>query len=1257
MYSKNSINKAIVEKSKLSNYLSPSPRMVPKGLEPQCHRMSMVVGKYLNSKSAATGITDTCKKTVAAERSKKRKSKSGAQIGPVKKRIKLDAAVGEKSSKTIGNKGSFFGKVPFFPALLVSKEKDVQEHILGCSETEDLHDSEHASSRHVPHSLPSDIVMISSDGEEDNTYLSSGKEKYPAVLEIDCHWPKWLHDSEEEEDKIKTCIKTKRPPPPPILSFGTILGENERPFNLLQKWKERLGGSGKEKEDTIDDNDVDEAAKKSECLKRALNHNDCDLWNDQEEFNFDLSEMDVWLVSKKSEVADGVGLTPVFQSQIPTFKQCGRERLNSGIHQTSTPNTRGEKTKKKFFTIDAGGQCATSPIEKTIKQAKFLKVKREQESLSSSTSSIDAVNVESGWDKDDLEAMMKDTSCFDMVENTATNTGPKSKCTDVAEKKGMGESVDEQLVVGVNSQSSLCHKTVKIETERKIIVAEDEENFMAAPSASNIKNDISVDFLFEDSGFDKKLEDLDLSKSAPLNVNTSLYSATQLAEMVAANSPRTEKENVKRRLLNNEDERSSNVLFKLLSDSNSDERKATENTKHTSNPNISSRNGSLDDIFGNSQEDEWFANIEEDEIVHTSTTNIRLAESVEKNEFKLPDICEFQLMSDAMAQKNEPLKSVLKKFERKSSQETGVEGTTFSSPVTSTSMVTSSQIRPKESQSPIVKRPPARKRIILSSDDEDSPCKTNLTCHRNDTVANKGKKTCSISSLLSLSSHGSKFVKRGSNLGGKSIRTEGPEGCSHESYAPKKNQKRKERAGSFFDKEAVLSEEDSDEGDDEEGSDLDAYEESFMDDQSQQVSIDQTAMYIRSVKSPILKNLQKQQRLRPITADIYSQAVLQDDPDDTYGEDSFCVGNDEIEYDTRQDTLDMCKGVKMKKTVSTDPKSRSGDDNNSVPPKRRRIMERPAMSSSEDDASISENLPKSLPATPVVGYTTKEMRLIKQRELKALFQQKMRDRGKSSSSSSSTVASISITNPTHIIRPDLNTSMEEVSKYSILVNTADIHKIPDLISQLKHTYHLAVHIRSFTGAGFLVSPRLAIERWMSSDFYNGANRRKLLEQCQLMNDLFERPCLIIESDKAKDEQGHVPARSLHALRSRTKYVDMLMCQLAQTKIQVVFTDNQEQSARIVNAQLQRERSRGFALPRPLKLTFRQEKALPFYKSFPGVGLGTALQLVSNFNSSKQLADCALVTLMRKTGLDQPRARKILVYVKTLFEGDMKNDGK
>merc|ERR550519_1842295 len=47
LYSKKNINKAILEKERLEHVLyTQAPRMIPLGMEPVCHRMKMIVGKW-----------------------------------------------------------------------------------------------------------------------------------------------------------------------------------------------------------------------------------------------------------------------------------------------------------------------------------------------------------------------------------------------------------------------------------------------------------------------------------------------------------------------------------------------------------------------------------------------------------------------------------------------------------------------------------------------------------------------------------------------------------------------------------------------------------------------------------------------------------------------------------------------------------------------------------------------------------------------------------------------------------------------------------------------------------------------------------------------------------------------------------------------------------------------------------------------------------------------------------------------------------
>ena len=104
-----------------------------------------------------------------------------------------------------------------------------------------------------------------------------------------------------------------------------------------------------------------------------------------------------------------------------------------------------------------------------------------------------------------------------------------------------------------------------------------------------------------------------------------------------------------------------------------------------------------------------------------------------------------------------------------------------------------------------------------------------------------------------------------------------------------------------------------------------------------------------------------------------------------------------------------------------------------------------------------------------------------------------------------------------------------------------------------------VHVESnFVGAWFLLSTRLAVYRVCNVQFCNGSYRHKLVDLVQRMNDLFERPCLIVELNREQQQRNFLETRD-----HRTKYVDMIMVQLAQSNVRVLFSQDQTESAKIM----------------------------------------------------------------------------------------------
>jgi len=186
-----------------------------------------------------------------------------------------------------------------------------------------------------------------------------------------------------------------------------------------------------------------------------------------------------------------------------------------------------------------------------------------------------------------------------------------------------------------------------------------------------------------------------------------------------------------------------------------------------------------------------------------------------------------------------------------------------------------------------------------------------------------------------------------------------PEPFSSPELEPYSRKKRTGAGAGFLDVEAVVS--GSEASEDEHVENEDAFEASFVDDASQ--SKDDTAMYLRSIKSPEFKR-PKPRQLRPITDDIFSQ--VPEDFEGSYIEDSFCVGSEEeVDYISEPDILDLLDQAAEKK-----PKARNRKEKNNKPEKpstgkRRRII------APEDDSIAEESRIEVKPAGSSVTHNSK----------------------------------------------------------------------------------------------------------------------------------------------------------------------------------------------------------------------------------------------------------------------------------------------
>ena len=142
MYCKNSINKAILEKHKLVNFLTLAPRMVPKGIDPVCHKMVMKVGTFVSAKSG--------KSNIGPEKNKKITSMMKKGVDKVTSYRKscgyLTDAESEEFAKMYPNCEDLFANVPKIPKreeLWAWSKGDILENIIEQNEQRKVDENEY----------------------------------------------------------------------------------------------------------------------------------------------------------------------------------------------------------------------------------------------------------------------------------------------------------------------------------------------------------------------------------------------------------------------------------------------------------------------------------------------------------------------------------------------------------------------------------------------------------------------------------------------------------------------------------------------------------------------------------------------------------------------------------------------------------------------------------------------------------------------------------------------------------------------------------------------------------------------------------------------------------------------------------------------------------------------------------------------------------------------------------------------------------
>ena len=311
----------------------------------------------------------------------------------------------------------------------------------------------------------------------------------------------------------------------------------------------------------------------------------------------------------------------------------------------------------------------------------------------------------------------------------------------------------------------------------------------------------------------------------------------------------------------------------------------------------------------------------------------------------------------------------------------------------------------EELLSPVISRKRSKRKAVLSSSsEEDSPVVQARKRHRVLASQGEARVLTSQGGAREVSPAAAREPLREVDITDRS-------NTSDASDTPVKVLKNKAKTRSeFIEVEAEVSGPEMSGDEDEAGGD--EYDQSFVDDQSQAGA---EAMANPYLHSPVMA----QRPLRPVTADIFSQAVVAGE-EDSYLEDSFCVASSQVEY-RQDDTLDILE----RRAERPPPPARA----------RKRILVRPQedtlqLTQQPQSVSLLAPEPRARPPAP---------------------------------------------DPT-FLQPNLEDSLLQAERLSVVVSSGEVNRAAEVISLLKHRHGLCVVTRKCEEVQYVAGPQLAVCR-------------------------------------------------------------------------------------------------------------------------------------------------------------------------------------
>ncbi|RMB98474.1 hypothetical protein DUI87_24688 [Hirundo rustica rustica] len=183
---------------------------------------------------------------------------------------------------------------------------------------------------------------------------------------------------------------------------------------------------------------------------------------------------------------------------------------------------------------------------------------------------------------------------------------------------------------------------------------------------------------------------------------------------------------------------------------------------------------------------------------------------------------------------------------------------------------------------------------------------------------------------------------------------------------------------------------------------------------------------------------------------------------------------------------------------------------------------------------------------------------------------------------------------------------------------------------------------SLGSSDYIVSNRLAVDRLLQSELQSPGNRNKLSQRLQRLQGVFERICVIVETDRVR------PGETSRFFQ-RTQHYDGVLSALVQAGIRILFSSCQEETAALLKDLALLEHRKDAALQVPTELQGHRRDILSFFLSIPNLSYGAALNLCHSFGSITAVANSSVPALAAGSRLSRPQAEELHRFLRHRFD--------